>query len=72
LTLNGWAGTFGTAKKGVIGMPAHPRWPFITVPDVTASVPIVILLRKGPLLVTEGLSRWMGKISALCLCLCEF
>jgi len=39
LAVDGWAVTFGTARRGLGGAPAHPS---------TASVPITELLYNGP------------------------
>jgi len=53
LAVDGWAVTFGTARRGLSGAAAHP--PLLAVPNVaahpsTSSVPITILLYNGPLL----------------------
>jgi len=54
LAVDGWAVTFGTARKGLGGAPRPPR-PLLAVPNVTVhpstvSVPITVLLYNGPLL----------------------
>ena len=52
--VNGWAVTFGTARRGPAGL--HPAYrPLLAVPNVTAhpstaSVRITVLLYNGPLL----------------------
>ena len=66
LAVDGWAITFGTAKRGLDGAPARPD-PLLAVPNVkahpsTASVPITVLLYDGPLLcdfnvAIKGLSK---------------
>jgi len=52
--VDGWAVTFGTARRELGGAAAHPK-PLLAVPNVTAhpsmaSVPITVLLYNGPLL----------------------
>jgi len=41
VAFDGWAVTFGTARRGLGGAAAHP---------LTASVPVTVLLYNGPLL----------------------
>jgi len=53
VAVDGWAVTFGTARRGLGGW--APPSPLIAVPNVTvqpstATVPITVLLYDGPLL----------------------
>ena len=55
LAVDGWAVTFGTARRGLGGLAGAPPSPLLAVPNVTAhpstaSVPITVLLHNGPLL----------------------
>jgi len=54
MAVDGWAVTFGTARRGLCGACSPPR-PLLAVTNVTAhastaSAPITVLLCKGPLL----------------------
>ena len=55
LAVDGWAVTFGTARRGLGRAAARPPRPLLAVTNVTAhsstaSEPITILLYNGPLL----------------------
>jgi len=55
LAFDWWVVTFGTALRGSTGRGRSSPRPFLDVPNVTAhpstaSVPITVLLYKGPLL----------------------
>jgi len=48
-TVDGWAVTFGTARRGLGGAAARPRRPLFAVPNVTvhpstATVPITVFI----------------------------
>ena len=47
LAVDGWAITFGTARRGLGGRAAVPN---VTAHPSTASIPITVLLYNGPLL----------------------
>jgi len=54
MAVDGWAVTFGTARRKLGGAAARPS-PLLAVPNVTvhpstATVPITVLLYNGPLL----------------------
>ena len=55
MAVDGWAGTFGTARMGLGG-------PILAAPNVTAhpstaSVPVTVLLYNGPLLCAFNVLR---------------
>ena len=55
MAVDGWAVTFGTARRGLGRLRPRPCSPLLAVPNVTAhpspaSVPITVLLYDGPLL----------------------
>jgi len=50
LAVDRWAVTFGTARRGLGGAAARPGPSSLAVPNVTASVPVTVFLRNGPLL----------------------
>ena len=50
LTVDGWAVTFGTARRGLDGLRPLLAVPNVTAHPSTASVPITVLLYDGPLL----------------------
>jgi len=49
LAVDGWAVTFGTARRGLAGRPLLAV-PNVTAHPSTASAPITVLLYNGPLL----------------------